>query len=250
MAFTLPVHGEVEPKPLPDLPTRDSDAATPVAAPPTERVRVLLVDDHPMIVRGVTELLRRDPRFEVLDTASTGEEAVEKARELTPDVVVLDLAMPGMGGLEAMRRITEADGNVQVLAVTSDTEEESLLAVLEAGGSGFVRKTAVNTDLIDALQSVARREVFLYPSAVKILLRGYRDAEHRAGELFENLTEQDRDILRLVAEGYTSKEIGKRLYLSPHTVDSYRSQVMQKLGLSHRNELVKYALRTGLLSGG
>jgi two-component system, NarL family, response regulator NreC len=206
------------------------------------------VDDHPMIVRGVTELLRRDSRFQVVGTASTGEEAVEKARELAPEIVVMDLAMPGMGGLDAIRRITDADESVRVLAVTSDTEEESLLAVLEAGGSGFVRKTAVNADLIEALQTVARQEVFLYPSAAKILLGGYRDAEHRVGELFENLTEQECDVLRLIAEGYTSKEIGKRLYLSPHTVDSYRSQVMQKLGLSHRSELVKYALRTGLLS--
>ncbi|HEX6746080.1 MAG TPA: response regulator transcription factor, partial [Longimicrobium sp.] len=172
-------------------------------------------------------------------------------RLLRPDVVVMDLAMPGIGGLEATRKIGELGLGARVLVLTSQAEEEYLLPVLEAGGSGYVRKTSADEDLIRAIQTVSRDEVFLYPNATKLLLRQYKLAEQKgeAGPL-EKLSEREREVLALTAEGYSSGEIGKKLYLSPKTVDTYRARLMQKLGLSHRSELVRLALDTGLLKSG
>jgi DNA-binding NarL/FixJ family response regulator len=135
-----------------------------------------------------------------------------------------------------------------VLILTSQAEEEYLLPVLEAGGSGYVHKTNADEDLINAIRTVARGEVFLYPKATKLLLRGYKMAEER-GEAspLEELSDREREVLTLTAEGYSSTEIGKKLFLSPKTVDTYRARLMQKLGFSHRSELIRFALQTGLL---
>ena len=163
----------------------------------------------------------------------------------------MDLGMPGIGGLEATRQIAALELGTRVLVLTSHAEEEYLLPVLEAGGSGYVHKTKADQDLIDAIRTVARDEVFLYPSATKLLLRGYRhaEAEGEASPL-EALSEREREVLGLTAEGFSSAEIGKKLFLSPKTVDTYRARLMQKLGLSHRSELVRLALKTGVLKPG
>lgn len=216
-----------------------------------KKIRILLVDDHPVLRSGLDALLALEPDMEVVGQASTGEEGIEKTRLLRPDVVVMDLAMPGIGGLEATRRIGELGLGARVLVLTSQAEEEFLLPVLEAGGSGYVRKTSADEDLIRAIQTVSRDEVFLYPNATKLLLRQYKLAEQKgeAGPL-EKLSDREREVLGLTAEGYSSGEIGKKLYLSPKTVDTYRARLMQKLGLSHRSELVRLALDTGLLKSG
>ncbi|HEU4557547.1 MAG TPA: response regulator transcription factor, partial [Longimicrobium sp.] len=205
----------------------------------------------PVLRSGLEALLGLEDDVQVVGHASTGEEAVDKTRLLRPDVVVMDLAMPGIGGLEATRRIAALANGSRVLVLTSQAEEEFLLPVLEAGGSGYVRKTSADEDLIRAIHAVARDEVFLYPNATKLLLRQYKLAEQKgeAGPL-EKLSEREREVLALTAEGYSSGEIGKKLYLSPKTVDTYRARLMQKLGLSHRSELVRLALDTGLLKGG
>lgn len=211
-------------------------------------IRVLLVDDHAVLRAGLEALLGLEEDVEVIGEASTGEEGVERAKALQPDVVVMDLAMPGIDGLEATRQIMALEQDTRVLVLTSHAEEEYLLPVLEAGASGYVRKTSADDDLIHALRVVARGEVFLYPNATKILLRGYKTAEEQ-GEAspLETLSDREREVLGYTAEGYSSSEIGKKLYLSPKTVDTYRARLMQKLGLSHRAELVQFALRTGLL---
>lgn len=213
-----------------------------------EKIRVLLVDDHTVLRAGLEALLSLESDIEVIGEASTGEEGVEKARELKPDLVVMDLAMPGMDGLEATRQIAALGQDTRILVLTSHAEEEYLLPVLEAGASGYVRKTSADDDLIEALRVVAGGEVFLYPTATKILLRGYKKAEEQ-GEAspLEALSDREREVLAFTAEGYSSSEIGKKLYLSPKTIDTYRSRLMQKLGLSHRAELVQFALKTGLL---
>ncbi len=255
-SFTLPVAPPVEPGAvdeapalaLPAAPRREEPRPADRDAP--GRTRLLLVDDHPTFLLGVRDFLRKAPDLEVIGEAGSGEEAVEKARVLRPDVVVMDLALPGLSGIEATRRIAAIHPSAAVLALTSDTEEECLLPVLGAGGSGYVRKTSAPQDLVDAIRIVARGEVFLYPSAVELLLRGYREARRRPGGPSGELTEQERQLLRLVAEGYTAREIGKQLFLAPTTVESYRSQLMRKLGLSHRSDLVQFALRTGLLAPG
>ena len=216
-----------------------------------KKIRILLVDDHPVLRSGLEALLELEPDLEVVGHASTGEEGIEKTRLLRPDVVVMDLAMPGIGGLEATRKVVELALGARVLVLTSQAEEEFLLPVLEAGGSGYVRKTSADEDLIRAIQTVARDEVFLYPNATKLLLRRYKLAEQKGEEgPLEKLSDREREVLGLTAEGYSSGEIGKKLYLSPKTVDTYRARLMQKLGLSHRSELVRLALDTGLLKPG
>jgi len=243
--FTLPASREAA-VPRGDDPPRAVPPAVPAEAADT--VRVLLVDDHAMVRRGLEELLLHVPRMEVVGQAGTGEEAVEMTRLLRPHVVVMDLGMPGIGGLEAIRRIQELGVGTTVLALTADTEDESLLPVLQAGGSGYVCKTSAQDDLVAAIEAAARNEVFLYPGATRLLLQSYREAAKAAAvDPLRTLDEREREILALTAEGYTSVEIGRKLYLAANTVDTYRSRLMYKLGLTHRSELVRFALQSGLL---
>jgi two-component system, NarL family, response regulator NreC len=208
-------------------------------------LRVLLVDDHATIRHGLSGILRRTPGIEVVGEAETGEEALREAERLRPDVVLMDLAMPGMGGIEATRQITASMPDVRVLALTAETEEEALMSVLRAGGSGFVCKTSAHEDIFPALAAVARDEVFLYPSGNRLLLGDFL-REQDPGPL-ASLSEQERNILLLAAEGFNSTDIGKQLFLSPKTIDSYRSRLMRQLGLRRRSDLVQLALRSGLL---
>lgn len=212
-----------------------------------DKIRVLLADDHAVLRGGLRALLSLEPDMDVVGEVSTGEEAVERVRALRPHVVVMDLAMPGMGGMEATRQVMALDVGTRVLILTSHAEEEYLLPVLEAGASGYVQKTSADKDLILAVRTVARDEVFLYPSATRLLLRGYKTAGQGEDDPLHDLSEREREVLQLTAEGYGSGEIGKKLFLSPKTVDTYRSRLMQKLGLTHRAELVRFALDTGVL---
>ena len=213
-----------------------------------ETIRVLLVDDHAVLRAGLRALLEAEPGLEVVGEAGTGEEGIERVGALRPDVVVMDLSMPGMGGLEATRQISALDQGARVLVLTMHGEEEHLLPVLEAGGSGYVHKRSADEELIEAIRTVARGDVFLYPSAAKLLLRGFKQ-KTEAGEddPLHRLTDREREVLSLTVEGFSSSEIGKKLFISPKTVDTYRSRIMEKLGLHHRSELVRFALRKGLL---
>lgn len=216
---------------------------------PDDLIRILLVDDHLVLRAGLKSLLENEPDMRVVGEASTGEEGIEKTEFLKPDVVVMDLSMPGKGGLAATKTITEA-GVSKVLVLTMHSEEEYLLPVLEAGGSGYVKKTSADTDLVAAIRTVAKDEVFLYPNAARLLLQGFRvRGEKRADDPLDKLTERERDVLTMTAEGFSSSEIGEKLFISPKTVDTYRSRIMQKLELTHRSELVRFALNTGLLKG-
>lgn len=214
----------------------------------SDDIRVLLVDDHGVLRAGLRALLDAEPGMTVVGEAESGEEGVEKAIELKPQIVVMDLSMPGVGGLEATRRITQLDQPTRVLVLTMHAEEEYLLPVLEAGGSGYVRKTSADEDLVRAIRTVARDEVFLYPSAAKLLLKGYKvRKDSPEQDPLEVLTQRERDVLAMTAEGFSSREIGEKLFISPKTVDTYRSRIMEKLELHHRSELVHFALETGLL---
>lgn len=213
-----------------------------------EKIRILLADDHAVLRSGLKALLEMEPDLEVVGEAATGEEAVERVRELKPDVVVMDLSMPGAGGLEATRQIAAMGLDTRILVLTLHAEEEYLLPVLEAGGSGYVTKSSADEELIQAIRTVARGDVFIYPSAARLLLQRYKVVESSKDRPpVERLTEREREVLTLTAEGYSSSEIGSRLYISPKTVETYRARIMQKLGLTHRSELVRFALRTGLL---
>lgn len=211
-------------------------------------IRILLVDDHTVLRAGLKALLDAEPDMAVIGEASTGEEGVERAKIAKPDVVIMDLSMPGIGGMEATRQITSLGLDINVLVLTMHAEEEYLLAVLEAGGSGYVRKTSADQDLTHAIRAVAKGEVFLYPSAAKLLLQGFKTKiESQGPDPLDKLTDRERDVLQQTVQGFSSSEIGEKLFISPKTVDTYRSRVMEKLGLNHRSELVRFALQTGLL---
>lgn len=234
-------------------------------------IRILLVDDHAVLRAGLRALLDAEAGMEVIGEAGTGEDGVLMAERLQPDVVVMDLSMPGIGGLEATRRIAamsktpasetrapdaaigapdappEEGHGPRVLVLTMHGEQEHLLPVLEAGGSGYVNKSGADEELIEAIRAVARGDVFLYPNAAKLLLQGFRGKGRGVEDPLEKLTERELEVLGYTAEGFSSAEIGKKLFISPKTVDTYRSRIMEKLGLHHRSELVRFALQQGLL---
>ena len=226
-----------------------------------EPIRILLVDDHAVLRAGLRALLDAEYGLEVVGEAGTGEDGVSMSERLRPDVVVMDLSMPGIGGLEATRRIAAMSvgaaapdpgapepRRTRVLVLTMHGEEEHLLPVLEAGGSGYVNKRGADEELIEAIRTVARGDVFLYPNAAKLLLQGFRGKATRGEEdPLGKLTERELEVLGYTAEGFSSAEIGKKLFISPKTVDTYRSRIMEKLGLHHRSELVRFALQQGLL---
>jgi two-component system response regulator NreC len=212
-------------------------------------IRVLLADDHGIVRAGLRALLEAQPDITVVAEAEDGPGAILAAKEFEPTVVVADLSMPG-GGLEAIREITALQLKSRVLVLTVHAEERYLLPVLEAGGSGYVRKSSAHTDLLDAIRTVARGEVFLDPAATKTLLRGYLGRVKTGDELDlgEVLSEREREVVKLTAEGHTAQQAADILSLSPKTVETYRHRAMQKLGLANRAELVHYALRAGLLA--
>jgi two-component system response regulator NreC len=213
-----------------------------------ERIRILVADDHAVLRAGLRVLLTAEEDLEVVGEAATGEDAVQQIRECRPDVAVVDISMPGLGGVGAMRRIATLGLQTKVVVFTMHPEEEYLFPVLDAGGSGFVTKSSADRDLVDAVRCAARGEVYLSPHATILLLRRYRAGERRGeGDGLHGLTHRERETLALTAEGYTASEIGRKLYLSPKTVDTYRARIARKLGLTHRSELVKFALRHGLL---
>jgi two-component system response regulator NreC len=215
----------------------------------TPPIRILLADDHGVVRAGLRALLESQPDMRVVAEAADGPAAVALTRQLVPTVVVSDLSMPG-GGLETIRQITGLGLPTRVLVLTVHAEERYLLPVLEAGGSGYVRKASAHTDLLEAIRTVAQGEVFLDPAATKTLLRGYLGRVRSGDELDlgEVLSEREREVVRLTAEGHTAQQAADILALSPKTVETYRHRAMQKLGLTNRAELVRYALRAGMLS--
>jgi two-component system response regulator NreC len=183
--------------------------------------------------------------------ADNGDDAVRQVGLLQPDVLVLDIAMPRGNGLDVLRRLRESPGETKVLVLTMHDEEQYLLQVLRAGGAGYLPKAAADTALMEAIRTVHRGEAFLYPSATARLLEDYRGRRaEEVGDGYETLSEREREVLALTAGGYTNQEIADRLIISAKTVDTYRSRIMEKLRLHHRSELVKLALRHGLLTAG
>lgn len=215
----------------------------------SDPIRVLIADDHPILRSGLKLLLGAEPDMVVVGEANNGREAVDQTIQLRPDVVVMDIAMPEMGGLEATRKLSELASGTRVLILTVHAEEQYLLPVIQAGGSGYVRKSQADTDLLEAVRAVHRGEVFLDRPATKMLLEDYlgRVQAGKETDTYRTLSEREREVLKFTAEGYTAQEIADRLVLSPKTVDTYRQRLMDKLNLHHRAELVKYALRKGLL---
>jgi DNA-binding NarL/FixJ family response regulator len=214
-----------------------------------KKIRILLVDDHMVVRVGVRALLEAEPDMTVIGEAADGLTAVAEATRLLPDVVVMDISMPHLDGLEATRRIRSECPTVQVLILTVHAQQRYLFPVLKAGGAGYVLKSTVDTELIDAVRTVARGGAFLYPSATRLLLEDYLGQLHNATnqDLYDTLSERERAVLTAIALGHTAKEVAEQLTLSPKTVETYRTRIMEKLGLQSRADLVKYALARGLL---
>jgi DNA-binding NarL/FixJ family response regulator len=211
-------------------------------------IRVLLVDDHPLLRKGLHALLQQEKDIEVAGEVGEGWQAVELATQINPDVVVMDLALPGLGGLDATREIKRRGLKCAVLVLTAQAEERYLFPVLQAGGSGYVRKDVADEQLVAAIRVVAAGNVYLEPQAQAMLLRGYlQPGALEANDAFDGLSPRERQVLQLTAEGFSSRAIGEKLDLSPKSVETYRTRVMEKLNLSDRPSLVRYALNKGLL---
>jgi two-component system response regulator NreC len=229
--------------------------AAPSAAPSaatqeqTDKIHVLIVDDHTILRAGLRMLLNAHPDIEVVGEASDGNQAVVSAQRLQPDVILMDIAMPECNGIEATRQIKRLTPETRVLVLTMHENEEYLFQMLRAGASGYILKEAADTELINAIRIVYSGRFYLSPSAQSIMVGDYlqrvRTGEER--DSYSALTEREREILKLVAEGYTNNQIAERLTISPKTVDTHRTHIMDKLNLHSRAELVKYAIRRGLL---
>jgi len=212
-------------------------------------IRVVLVDDHAIVRTGLKAVLADAPEIDVVGEASGGNEAVALLERTPADVVVMDLSMSDGDGLTATRDITSAGDGTRVLVLTMHAEEAYLEAVLEAGSSGYLGKATADRDLVEAVRTVARGEMFVQPSAAHVLAQGARRRDEQATDRarYERLTDREREVMQLIAEGYTAPEIGEQLAISPKTVDTYKQRVNDKLGLTHRADYVKLALKLGLL---
>jgi two-component system response regulator NreC len=182
----------------------------------------------------------------VVGEASEGKEALEMARELNPDVVVMDISMPGMDGLEVTHRLTKRNPKIKVIILTQHDNKEYILSTIKVGAAGYIPKKALGSDLVSAIRAVCSGDSFLYPSAAKTLIDDYRKQAEQP-DIYESLTEREREILKLIAEGRTSREIAEALYISQKTVQGHRTKIMEKLDLHNRTELIKYAMRKGLV---
>jgi DNA-binding NarL/FixJ family response regulator len=210
-------------------------------------IRVLLVDDHTLVRAGLRGLLESITGIEVIGEADDGLEAIRMAGELHPDVVLLDVGMPGLNGLDAARQLIAHDASVQVLILSMHTSEEYVLRALRAGCSGYLLKRSAVSELEIAVRAVARGETYLSPSVSKQVVDDYVGRTGGSADPLSALTPRQREILQLVAEGHTSKEIAKRLGLSFKTVEAHRSQIMERLGLNDLTGLVRFAVRVGLV---
>ncbi|MCX5008215.1 MULTISPECIES: response regulator transcription factor [unclassified Streptomyces] len=211
-------------------------------------IRILLADDHALVRRGVRLILDSEPDLEVVAEAGDGAEAIAMAREHEVDLVVLDIAMPRMTGLQAARELIALKPGVRVLMLTMHDNEQYFFRALKVGASGYVLKSVADRDLVAACRAAMRDEPFLYPGAVTALVRNYLDRVHDGEELPEQvLTPREEEVLKLVAEGHSSKEIAEMLFISIKTVHRHRANMLHKLGLRDRLELTRYAIRAGLI---
>lgn len=207
---------------------------------------VLLVDDHHVVRAGLRALLEATGRIEVVGEASGGEEAVRMARKLGPDIVIMDLAMPGMDGVQATRHITEMGLDTKVLVLTIHDEDEFLVPALNAGAAGFLSKTVADTDIVGAIETVARGHSYMTHRAAALLARRKkRPASSEPGP--EVLSSRELTAIRLYASGFSARETGKEMFLAPKTVEGYLARAKAKLGLHTRRDVVRFALETGLI---
>jgi two-component system response regulator NreC len=214
------------------------------------KIRLLLVDDHEIVRAGLRMLFQAEPDMEIVGEVGSGEEALRAVRDLEPDVVLMDVVMAGMSGIEATRRIKEANSDVAVLALTMHEDEQYFFEMLNAGASGYVPKRAAPDDLVSAIRVASQGNVFLYPTLAKLLVKDFlQRSETGITPSSEELTAREREVLTCIADGMTNREIAETLVISAKTVDRHRENIMRKLNLHNRVELVRYAIEKGLISG-
>jgi len=209
----------------------------------TDQIHVLIVDDHPIVRSGLRSLLNAESDIEVVGEATDGKEGMEKTEALHPHVVLMDISMPNVDGLNATRKIKSQFPEVQILVLSMHRSDEYFFEMLRAGASGYILKSARTSDLLEAIRVVSRGEVFLYPAMAQKLVRGYLNLEEWENDTQTILSPREKEILFLMAEGYSYKKIAEKLVISPSTVYSHRSNLMSKLGLNNRHELIEYARR-------
>ncbi|MEA3336367.1 MAG: response regulator transcription factor [Chloroflexota bacterium] len=212
------------------------------------KIKLLLVDDHDIVRAGLRMLFLAENDFEIVGEAGSGEEAILALEALEPDVILMDVAMPGMSGIEATRRIKAKAPDVAVLALTMHEDEQYFFEMLNAGASGYVPKRAAPDDLVAAIRVANQGDVFIYPSLAKLLVNEFLQRAEATSATKEVLTPREREVLTLIAEGKSNKEIAKELVISVKTVDRHRENIMRKLNLHNRVELVKYAIEKGFIS--
>ena len=215
-----------------------------------KKIKVLIVDDHTLVRDGIRALLTLAVDIEVVGEAANGKEAVEKAKELLPDVILMDLAMPIMGGLEATRRIRREFAGIKVLALTQYDDSEYVIPAIEAGARGFITKMSAFSELASAIQAVHSGSSYLSPSAAMALVEECQHKPTTDGNKdgYQQLTDREREVLKLVVEGYTARQIADMLVVSPKTVEWYKSSLMNKLGIRNRMDLIRFAIRKGVVS--
>ena len=218
----------------------------------TSRIRVVLADDHDVMRLGLRTLLAAAPDIEVVGEAGDGAEAVAHVEALAPDVVIMDLAMgtsAGTDGVSATRAIARSGAATRVLVLTMHDEEAYLIPVLEAGAAGYIVKSSASTDLLTAVRTVARGGTFVRPEAARVLAEGWkqRAAEDEVRARYDSLSAREKSVFQLIAEGYSTSQIGERLFISAKTADTYRRRINEKLGTGERADYVRLALTLGLL---
>lgn len=212
-------------------------------------IRLLLVEDHEVVRTGLRMLLESQADMDIVGEASTGDQAIALARELSPQVVVMDLTLPDISGIEVTRQLKQLYPDMAIVALTIHEDEQYFFEMLKAGAAGYVPKRAAPEDLITAIQAAYSGEVYIYPSLAKALVSDFlsRADEGPGKSAMDDLTEREQEVLRLLAEGFSNDEIADQLVISKHTVARHRENLMRKLNLHSRGELVKYAIRRGLI---
>jgi two-component system, NarL family, response regulator NreC len=211
-------------------------------------VRLLIVDDHKILRDGLRALLESEENLVVIGEADTGVQAVALATSLRPDLIIMDISLPDMSGLDAIRMIRQLDSSCRIVVLSMYSRSEFVVQALEAGCNGYVPKSATHTSLVEAIAVVMEGECYLHPKAATALVRSRTGTQSEA-EKFNQLSEREQEVLRLTVLGFNSREVGEQLILSPKTVDTYRVRAMEKLEIEHRSALIQFALRAGILQG-
>jgi DNA-binding NarL/FixJ family response regulator len=212
-------------------------------------LRILIADDHSIVREGLAALMEKEPDMEVVAKASTGLEALKLALELRPDIIVMDITMPDMSGIEATRLIVSNIGRIPILALSMESDRRFVVEILKAGATGFVQKDSAYAELTTAIRAVAAGETYLGPRITEVIIKEYlQRIPDEASEIHQCLTVRERDLLQLIADGKNTKEIAYKINVSLKTIENQRHSIMKKLGLYSIAELTKFAIREGLTS--